>query len=82
VCANISLSTAANVADRVRESIASTEINIHRNQSGSCTVSGGVAEYVRGEDISSLIARADSALYQAKAAGRNRICTMKTTDDI
>lgn len=34
--------------------------------------SAGVAGYRPGESIESVIARADSALYQAKAAGRNR----------
>ncbi len=37
------------------------------------TVSGGVAESLDGDTKDSLIARADNALYDAKAAGRNRI---------
>jgi diguanylate cyclase (GGDEF)-like protein len=81
LCANLSLSAAANVADRVRQSIASAEIDIQLNRPVSITVSGGVAEYVLGEDISSLIARADAALYQAKAAGRNRVRTMKNIEE-
>jgi diguanylate cyclase (GGDEF)-like protein len=35
------------------------------------TVSAGVATCVPGESAEALIARADSALYQAKDAGRN-----------
>ena len=35
------------------------------------TVSGGVAQALDGDDAQSLIARADAALYGAKAAGRN-----------
>jgi diguanylate cyclase (GGDEF)-like protein len=38
------------------------------------TVSVGVAEYRRGETVPELLARADEALYQAKAEGRNRVC--------
>ena len=37
------------------------------------TVSGGVAEALDGDTQDSLIARADNALYDAKAAGRNRV---------
>ena len=72
LCANINLVTATRVADRVRQSISSTEITIQSHRL-SVTVSGGVAEYQPGEDLSALIARADDALYQAKDAGRNCI---------
>jgi diguanylate cyclase (GGDEF)-like protein len=40
---------------------------------GLLTASFGVAEYRRGEDIESLIRRADRALYEAKAVGRNTV---------
>jgi len=39
----------------------------------SYTVSIGVAMLQPGEDITSLMARADTALYAAKAGGRNRV---------
>ena len=37
------------------------------------TASFGVAELVAGEGTSALVARADSKLYEAKQAGRNRV---------
>lgn len=37
------------------------------------TLSAGVAEWSRDETADELLARADSALYQAKRAGRNRV---------
>ncbi len=39
------------------------------------TFSAGIAEHVQGESISATLERADRALYEAKAAGRNR-CVM------
>jgi len=38
-----------------------------------CTLSAGVAQSRPGERSEELLARADAALYQAKAAGRNRV---------
>jgi len=65
---------ARDVADRIRQAISRGQIK--RNGSdpvGNITISCGVAEYVRGEDPTSLVARADRALYQSKQNGRNRV---------
>ena len=39
------------------------------------TCSVGVAEWLRDEDAISLISRADTALYDAKSQGRDRVCS-------
>jgi diguanylate cyclase (GGDEF)-like protein len=39
----------------------------------SVTVSVGVTQYCVGEDLSAVVARADTALYEAKRLGRNRV---------
>jgi diguanylate cyclase (GGDEF)-like protein len=42
------------------------------------TVSAGVAMYEHGLSKDNLIARADQALYQAKAEGKNKVCVFKS----
>ncbi len=72
LCPDLNLSEASVVAERVRQAIADTDITI-RGQSLLITISGGVAQHVRGESLAALIERADKALYQAKKDGRNLI---------
>lgn len=42
---------------------------------GHVTCSFGVSQYIQGDSITSLIHRADKAMYQAKLNGRNRVVT-------
>ena len=37
------------------------------------TISAGVAQFSTDEDLESLFARAEAALYTAKASGRDRV---------
>ena len=37
------------------------------------TLSGGVTDYIPGENFDDAVKRADQALYMSKKAGRNRI---------
>jgi diguanylate cyclase (GGDEF)-like protein len=66
-----SVRSAKAASERIRERVAS--INFKGNSILKTTVSIGVAVYSVGETISDFIARADRALYSAKAQGRNRI---------
>ena len=70
-----SLAAARRVGDSLRNAVAIKEV-INRNSGdklGRITLSGGAAEYVSGESIEDLIARADAALYTAKHNGRNQV---------
>lgn len=62
----------AGVADKARLAVASRSLSAGTAGEIALTVSAGVAELRPGEDAEGLIARADAALYAAKAAGRNR----------
>jgi diguanylate cyclase (GGDEF)-like protein len=70
---------AQQAAERIREAIASYPFERRETQpAGMLTISGGVAVFpVDGQDGTGLIRNADQALYQAKAAGRNRVVTHK-----
>lgn len=65
--------SAMKVAERLRESIASTSIH----KLGQVTASIGVATYPTGaNNKEELVEMADRAMYLAKAAGRNRVRTL------
>ncbi len=56
-------------AERIRHSVENRAFDdLYR-----VTVSVGVAEYNRGETVAEVLARADTALYAAKEAGRNQV---------
>jgi diguanylate cyclase len=58
-------------AERVRAAVAETPLGQDEER---ITVSIGVAQWHDGDDsVRNLVSRADQALLQAKAAGRNRI---------
>lgn len=68
-----SLGDARNIAESLRESIASVEFTSPQQQPFQVTASFGVTMIDDHNDcIESLLSRADAALYQAKANGRNR----------
>jgi diguanylate cyclase (GGDEF)-like protein len=64
----------AAIAERLREGIAGLVLNSNDSQPLQLTVSIGITELNTRDTISSLLRRADDALYQAKGAGKNRVC--------
>ena len=66
---------ASAVAERIRRQVEGKKLTVREtNQNiGKMTASFGVAEHRRGDAVEMLIQRADAKLYDAKAAGRNRV---------
>ena len=69
------LSNATTLAEKLRAQIEKNDIDIV----GNITASFGVAQVKEGDDMESVIDRADKALYLAKHSGRNCV---KTQEDL
>lgn len=68
-----SIEEAMATAERIRQAVAAQSAEVDRQQV-STSISIGVAHIHGAESIDRLLQRADEALYQAKAEGRNRTC--------
>ena len=64
------------VAERIKDAIENEEFLPQSGESIFMTISIGVTEYCPGERISTLIQRADKAMYLSKQRGRNQISTL------
>jgi diguanylate cyclase (GGDEF)-like protein len=75
VMINTRIQDAADVVERLRRAVEQTPFPHREIQpEGRVTVSAGVAEYPGdGDSDEAVVVAADSALYRAKAAGRNRV---------
>ncbi|BAL25998.1 sensor domain-containing diguanylate cyclase [Azoarcus sp. KH32C] len=66
---------AREVAERVRHTVAATELALDGTPPLKLTVSIGIATLAAPDEaFETIIARADTALREAKNAGRNRVC--------
>lgn len=73
VLPNCSLNEARSIAERIRQTYASTPIDIGEGRIVSSTVSIGGAVALPPEDLESLLLVADRSLYKAKHLGRDRV---------
>jgi diguanylate cyclase (GGDEF)-like protein/PAS domain S-box-containing protein len=75
------LTAARQFAERLRAKVADTPL-VHEGQSIPVTVSIGIAT-LDADDSSAdaALTRADTALYEAKRTGRNRVCVSTDSDD-
>ena len=64
--------------ERVRKSVQDLAVPVSRSRSISVTVSCGLAHRKKtGQSVMEVIRLADQALYRAKGAGRNQVCTTR-----
>lgn len=66
-------STAVEIYERINKELLAYRFGTDGQKSGRITMSIGVAEHLPGEPAENLVRRADQALYEAKARGRNQI---------
>jgi diguanylate cyclase (GGDEF)-like protein len=79
---NTSESDAINLADRTRIAVEGNIFLRERNGGMSITLSGGIASYPQNAaDARSLLDAADSAMYRAKSAGKNKVFCYKGRKD-
>jgi len=70
------LKQATTVAERLRDKLSETNLKVTGSERVPFTVSIGVSVLNDEDaDIDSLLKRADTAMYQAKRYGRNRVCS-------
>jgi len=69
------LEGAMKISEKIRLNIEETNIELKNNLKLSYTVSIGVSEIKKDDDIDSAILKADNALYRAKNSGRNMVCS-------
>jgi diguanylate cyclase (GGDEF)-like protein len=72
---NAGLKAAAAVAEKIRRAVNAVEFKLFKNSDVTVrlSMSLGVSEARPGDDPAAFFARADKAMYEAKAAGRNRV---------
>ncbi len=74
-----SLEAGCALAQELRAKMAALAFDTDRGKL-NVTCSFGVAEWDQGENIDQLLKRADAALYEAKAEGRNRVVATQLSD--
>jgi len=75
---NTPLDEAARIITRLQRSL-TKKYFLANNEKVLITFSAGVAERIAGESQEASIGRADTAMYEAKRAGKNRVCLAPAT---
>ena len=77
ICPNTDLAAAAQSAERLRAALGARRISVGQAE---CTITASIGVAIREDDtadIDGLVSAADQALYAAKEAGRNQVCTQR-----
>jgi diguanylate cyclase (GGDEF)-like protein len=69
---NTTLKNATSIAERIRDSVENIDCDLNGKKI-PVTVSIGVSNFLKGEDLERFLVRVDKALTAAKASGRNRV---------
>lgn len=77
---NTSPASAFPVVNRLRRGLAETPINVTESAVIHMTASFGIAPLAPDQDVAESIGHADSAMYQAKHAGRDTVCIWAEPD--
>ncbi|MBE5859639.1 MAG: diguanylate cyclase [Butyrivibrio sp.] len=70
---NLSLDEAIEKVEKIRAEVEETSFE----DVGHKTISIGMSQYHKGDNIEQFFEHADSALYEAKGSGKNKICVCK-----
>lgn len=78
------LAAATRFGERLRSKVVKHAFHLPNGKTISTTISLGVAEIDRGGSLkpSELIATADKGLYEAKASGKNRVCSFQAAERV
>ncbi len=71
---------ARTVAQRIRSALEAERFSPENGQDAQITISIGVTEYQREEELSTFIQRADKAMYLSKQNGRNKVSMLHAED--
>jgi diguanylate cyclase (GGDEF)-like protein len=76
VLPHTSLAQGRKIAERLRTGVGKIKTTAG-SKALSLTISVGVTQFRKGEDLEQFLSRVDQALYDAKGAGRNRVAVRK-----
>ena len=70
ICSNTNLDKSKILAENIRKIVQNTNFD----KVGNKTISLGLAQFNKDDDVKTIFKRADDALYEAKTTGKNKVC--------